>query len=127
MLLLVGSFITWTDNALIQTTKTSRDDERTKDVRSIATEFEQYYLANPLGTGASYPTVSQVNTNLSSLIPNTQILTPPLESSPGLITAGSANAQNPNDNAYIYQPLTVGEGLCTVEPCTKFVLYYRTE
>jgi type II secretory pathway pseudopilin PulG len=126
---LVLASITLLDNALIATTKASRDTERRSDVRSIALKLEQYYRANPTVNGSSYPTTTTMNNSLSTVIPEVEILRPPGINEAALVVATTNAAQDPTVDNYVYQPLNSVGALCSnlTAPCVRFVLYYKTE
>lgn len=127
---LVLSSVTLLDNALIATTKASRDTERKSDISAIAARLEQYYRANPTVNGSSYPTTTTMNGNLSTIIPEEEILIPPITETPALTMATTNAAQDPTVDEYYYQPLNSYDALCTTDvtaPCVRFLLYYKNE
>ncbi|HTK39924.1 MAG TPA: prepilin-type N-terminal cleavage/methylation domain-containing protein [Patescibacteria group bacterium] len=128
LLALLVTGVVWVDSALISSTKQSRDAERATDVKSIALLFEQYYRSSPTGAGSTYPTTQQVTGSISSLVPNKELLTPPLMSDPALGVAADTATQSPTTDEYTYQPFNAFGTLCTTTPpCVRFVLYYHTE
>lgn len=120
---LITVTIAWVNPALIKTTKSARDSERRADMRAVANIFEDYYRTQPTALGTSYPTTGQA----ASLVENKELLTPPTLDTTVFNPASSAAAQTPTVDEYIYQPLNTFDQVCTIEPCVRFVLYYRTE
>lgn len=127
--LLSTAAVTLLDSALIATTKSSRDTERKVDMQTTAQFLERHYRLNPSGSGSSYPTTDTMASSLSSVIPNSEVITPPGTNTPALTVATDASTQSPDTEQYIYQPLNSIDALCTDanDPCVRFLLYYKTE
>jgi len=107
----------------------ARDTERQSDVEGLARYFEQYYRINASVSGPTYPTTTQVNSSLTSLIDpsDTSITRAPDQSSNSVSVAADTNAARPSFDQYIYQPITSAGAICSAAPCVRFVLYYRSE
>lgn len=117
----------WIDTALIASTKSGRDSERRSDMQAVAALFEQYYQSTPSALGSTYPTTNQVNSSLSALVSNSELVTPPSGSTPAFSSAADVDPQTPSFEEYIYQPFTAAGNLCLVAPCVRFTIYYGIE
>lgn len=128
ILTILATGVVWVDSALIGATKSSRDDERASDMKSVALLFEQYYRTSPNATGSSYPTTQQLTSSLASFVPDQELVTPPSLDAPAFLVATDTDPQVPSVDEYIYQPFAANGTLCTTTPpCVRFVLYYSTE
>lgn len=110
--------------------KRSRDSQRANDVSVIANDLEMYYRTNPVMSGATYPTVSQINdpaTRSSIITSGSDVLYPPDQTIVGFRSATSVSSQTPSVHEYIYQPFDTAGALCTASPCVRYKLYYRKE
>lgn len=116
----------------------NRDAERVADVESIALNLEAFY-----GTGQDtnvrlgrYPATDILSDGVTSLKANLRDLDLKSVTAPGIadplntfIVAGTASAQTPTKDQYIYQPLQGDNTLCTTssQDCRTYTIYYFLE
>lgn len=105
----------------------ARDRERQADVDVIAQSIERYYRTNAVAVGATYPPTTIGSTGLTDLVNESDATSSPGQNTSAMVVATTAGSQAPTVSQYIYQPLNIGETLCTAAPCVKYKLYYRLE
>lgn len=105
----------------------ANDTDRKSYASLIARRLELSYRTQANSTGPSYPTATELTTNLSSYLAGQQRSTPQLGNDLSVIGASSTTTQTPTATQIIYQPFDSGGGLCATSPCVRFILYYLTE
>jgi prepilin-type N-terminal cleavage/methylation domain-containing protein len=129
------------------TQKNSRDDGRTTDIASIASNLESYYIAGTDNSSSfqSYPSTSLVGTaanitsylrdaTISSFLPpgttdvtQTFLASTNTGNSPSIQTTAGVTPQ-PTANTYVYQPIASDGSVCTgTTQCRKYNLFYYLE
>lgn len=105
----------------------TRDIERANDTMVISKELERNYRMQAAITGPSYPSTAIGSSGLVNLVNDSESTTSPGKNGTSIVIASSANAQYPTIDQYIYQPFDSNDNLCTAVPCTRYVIYYKTE
>lgn len=104
-----------------------RDSERYTDVKAIAEGLERYYRSQAVAAGVTYPSTSYDVEDFAEFVLDEDALVAPGQTTNSIVMAGSNATQTPTASQYIYQPLSADGSLCTSEPCTRYILYYRDE
>ena len=127
VILILSTGLGFLGRNIFLTTAQARDSERASDMYSVSQILEGYYRDNPTVGGPTYPTTTQINSSLSSIIKDKELLTAPTADDLSFTAAINKNVQNPSEVQYIYQPLTIDNELCVSTSCTRYVLYYYNE
>lgn len=130
VIVVIGILAALVINTFTGVQRRARDSERQTDTKAVAAQLERYYADND-----GYPVrAAQLNTD-SWLTSNFQGMPVGAARAPGQtansfgITTDTVAAQSaPTTNQYGYISLNADDTTpCTVAPCAKFKVYYRSE
>lgn len=139
VMVIMGILMAFTVVNLRNSQATARDEKRKTDNSIIAQNLENYYKTGSEGASyknGQYPPTEHMSSEAAVRLTlrdiDKKVLRAPnvTESSPiSLVVAADANAQTPNQNTYVYQPLKSDGTLCTTAgtDCRKFNLFYKLE